>query len=70
MKTLIDRSREKTKNFVFFLKKHLHAVIFELFRISGERLEQYSGQISINERELLKQLQQQYKQYHMFKGNV
>lgn len=45
-------------------------MIFELFRISGDRVEQYSGQMSVAERELLKQLHQQYKQYHMFKGNV
>ncbi len=43
---------------------------FELFRISGDRVEQYSGQMTIAERELLKQLHQQFKQYHMFKGTV
>ncbi|CAF5035108.1 unnamed protein product, partial [Rotaria sp. Silwood1] len=52
------------------LKKTLNGVAFELFRISGERVEQYSGQISIAERELLKQLHQQFKQYHMFKGII
>ncbi|CAF3889134.1 unnamed protein product, partial [Rotaria magnacalcarata] len=52
------------------LKKTLNGVAFELFRISGERVEQYSGQISVAERELLKQLHQQFKQYHMFKGAV
>ncbi|CAF1121281.1 unnamed protein product [Adineta ricciae] len=52
------------------LKKTLNGVAFELFRISGERVEQYSGQMSIGERELLKQLHQQFKQYHMFKGAV
>jgi hypothetical protein len=45
-------------------------VAFELFRISGDRVEQYSGQMTIAERELLKQLHQQFKQYHMFKGTV
>ncbi|CAM4945783.1 unnamed protein product [Rotaria socialis] len=52
------------------LKKTLNGVAFELFRISGERVEQYSGQMSVAERELLKQLHQQFKQYHMFKGAV
>ncbi|CAF3953495.1 unnamed protein product [Rotaria sordida] len=52
------------------LKKTLNGVAFELFRISGERVEQYSGQMSIAERELLKQLHQQFKQYHMFKGII
>ncbi|UJR14390.1 hypothetical protein I4U23_001387 [Adineta vaga] len=52
------------------LKKTLNGVAFELFRITGERIEQYSGQMSIAERELLKQLHQQFKQYHMFKGAV
>ncbi|CAF3827857.1 unnamed protein product, partial [Adineta steineri] len=52
------------------LKKTLHGVAFELFRISGERVDQYSGQMTVAERELLKQLHQQFKQYHMFKGAV
>lgn len=60
----------KSRNLSADLKKNLHGTAFELFRISGERVEQYSGQMSIGERELLKQLQQQYKQYHMFKGTV
>lgn len=52
------------------LKKSLHNIAFELFRLTSDRIEQYISQMPISERELLKQLHQQYEQYHMFKGTV